>query len=168
MFLSRAFGFRPVQTNQRKTSCKLLLTNQLPPFSWGGLTYNNLASNPVIPPAIVRTDSTPDGNKHFAGACNTLHLIVSKGVLDALHDFQDEIRVSNANRDDERHDALLSRLEWEIGKTCVFRTIRLSTDLGRGCGVPGSAVMTTPVDRADVHSPRRLCQGGRLVLGLQP
>jgi hypothetical protein len=65
---------------------------------------------------IVGTDSTPNGNKLFAEACNTLHLIASKGVLDALHDFQDEIRVSNTNRNDERHDALLSRLEWEIRK----------------------------------------------------
>ena len=63
---------------------------------------------------IVGTDSTPEGKKQFARACNTLHLIASKGVLDALHDFLDEISVSNVNRNDERHDALLSRLEWEI------------------------------------------------------
>lgn len=63
---------------------------------------------------IVGTDSTLEGNRRFAAACNSLHLIASKGVLDALHDFQDEIRVSNPSRDDDRHDALLSRLEWEI------------------------------------------------------
>jgi len=63
---------------------------------------------------IVGTDSTPEGNRRFASACNTLHLIASQGVIAALHNFQDEIRVSNANKDDERHDALLSRLEWEI------------------------------------------------------
>lgn len=63
---------------------------------------------------IVGTDSTPEGNRDFAAACNTLHLIASKGVLDALHDFQDEIRISNANPNVEKHDALLSRLEWKI------------------------------------------------------
>jgi hypothetical protein len=63
---------------------------------------------------IVGTDSTPDGNRRFASASNTLHLIASKGVLDALHHFQDEIGVSNTSRDDRRHDELLSRLEWEI------------------------------------------------------
>ena len=63
---------------------------------------------------IVGTDSTPEGVRHFAGACNTLQLIGSKGVLDALHAFQDEIRVSNTSRDDDQHDLLLSRLEWEI------------------------------------------------------
>ena len=63
---------------------------------------------------IVGTDSTPEGNRGFAAACNTIHLIASQGVIKALHAFQDEIRVSNASKDDVRHDALLSRLEWEI------------------------------------------------------
>jgi hypothetical protein len=63
---------------------------------------------------IVGTDSTAEGNRRWASACNTLHLIASKGVLDALHAFQDEIRVSNTSRSSDRHDALLSRLEWEI------------------------------------------------------
>lgn len=52
--------------------------------------------------------------RNFASACNTVHLIASKGVLDALHGYQNEISVSNANRDDATHDRLLSRLEWEI------------------------------------------------------
>jgi hypothetical protein len=63
---------------------------------------------------IVGTDSTSEGNRRFASACNTLHLIGSKGVLNALHHFPDEIRVSNRSRDVDRHDELLSRLEWEI------------------------------------------------------
>jgi hypothetical protein len=62
----------------------------------------------------VGTDLSPEGNRRFASACNTLHLIGSKGVLEALHHFQDEIRVSNSSRDDDRHDALLSNLVWEI------------------------------------------------------
>jgi hypothetical protein len=63
---------------------------------------------------VVGTDFTPEGSRRFASACNTLHLIGSKGVLEALHHFQDEIRVSNTRRDDDRHDELLARLEWEI------------------------------------------------------
>jgi len=43
-------------------------------------------------------------------------LIASQGVIAALHDFQTEVSVSNTNKDDDRHDALLSRLEWEIGE----------------------------------------------------
>lgn len=63
---------------------------------------------------IVGTDSTPEGNRRFALACNTLHLIAPRGVLDSLHVFQDEIRVSNANRSVDKHDELLSRLLWEM------------------------------------------------------
>jgi hypothetical protein len=36
---------------------------------------------------IVGTDSTPEGNRRFVSASNTLHLIGSKGVLEALHHF---------------------------------------------------------------------------------
>jgi len=35
-------------------------------------------------------------------------------VIAALHDFQTEVSGSNTNKDDDRHDALLSRLEWSI------------------------------------------------------
>jgi hypothetical protein len=63
---------------------------------------------------IVGTDATAEGNRRFAAACNTLHLIASQGVLEALHSFQDETRVSNPDKSDERHDELLARLEWEI------------------------------------------------------
>jgi len=63
---------------------------------------------------IVGTDSTPEGNRSFAKASNTLHLIGSKGVLAALHAYQDEIRDSNQNKSAEKHDALLSKLIWEI------------------------------------------------------
>jgi hypothetical protein len=70
---------------------------------------------------IVGTDSTPEGNRHFAEARNTLHLLASQRVLAALHDFQDEIRISNPHRSDESHDALLSRLVWEIREDLGMR-----------------------------------------------
>ena len=40
---------------------------------------------------IVGTDSTPEGNRRFATTSNTMHLLASKSVIDALHDFQNEI-----------------------------------------------------------------------------
>jgi hypothetical protein len=64
----------------------------------------------------VGTDSTPEGNRAFAKSCNTLHLIGSRGALAALHAYQNEIRVSNPDKSDERHDELLLRLVWEIRK----------------------------------------------------
>ncbi len=65
---------------------------------------------------IVGTDASPKGNRRFASACNTVYLIASPGVLEALHRFRTETGVSNPNTSQERHDALLSRLEWEIRK----------------------------------------------------
>jgi|SRR5271165_5074604 len=58
----------------------------------------------------VGTDSTPEGNRSFAKACNTLHLIGTKGVIAAPHAYQDEIRVSNPSHSAVTHDALLSKL----------------------------------------------------------
>jgi hypothetical protein len=63
---------------------------------------------------IVGTDTTPEGNRRFAAACNAILLIAPTPALNALYAFQDEIRVSNLDRSVERHDALLSRLIWEI------------------------------------------------------
>jgi hypothetical protein len=63
---------------------------------------------------IVGSDSTPEGQQSFAKASNTLHLIGSKGVIEALHHSQDGIKTSNRKLSDERHDTLLSRLIWEI------------------------------------------------------
>jgi hypothetical protein len=68
---------------------------------------------------IVGTDSTPEGNRRLAAACNTLHLVASQGVIVALHEFQDEIRVSNANRDSDRHDALYHGCNGKYGRTCA-------------------------------------------------
>jgi hypothetical protein len=76
---------------------------------------------------IVGTDSTPEGNRAFAKASNTLHLIGSKGVLEALHAYQTEIRVSNPDPSVELQYELLSRLVWEIRKDArIPKTATLS------------------------------------------
>jgi len=63
---------------------------------------------------IMSSTSTPEGQVRFSEACNTLHLIGSRGVLQALHDFQDKTRSSGPPISMEEHDRLLSRLLWEI------------------------------------------------------
>jgi hypothetical protein len=63
---------------------------------------------------IVGSDSTPEGQKLFARACNNLSLIASQEVLTALHAFQHEIRKSNPEPSIERHDALLKKLMLSI------------------------------------------------------
>jgi hypothetical protein len=59
--------------------------------------------------SIVGSDASPDGHRRFAQACNTVQLVASKQVIEALHDFRDEIAGSNPRRSKERHDELLSR-----------------------------------------------------------
>lgn len=81
---------------------------------WRKYKYEQFKEFLIALSGIVGTDSTPDGSRDFARASNTLHLIGATGVLAALHAFQGEIRVSNPNKSAARHDALLSRLIWEI------------------------------------------------------
>jgi len=55
---------------------------------------------------------SPEDLARFTAACNTLHLAASKGALDALHDFQDDLM----SRGGQRQHELLSRLAWELRK----------------------------------------------------
>ena len=93
---------------------------------------------------IVGTDSTPAGNQRFAVACNTLNLIASKAVTTALHEFQDEIRVSNTNRSRTRHDALLSRLIWEIRADLGIPGTPAVTEFAAGLWCSGAADAVKP------------------------
>ncbi|MGD0546626.1 MAG: hypothetical protein ABR991_02215 [Terracidiphilus sp.] len=83
---------------------------------WRKYKYEQYKEFMVSVGSIAGTDSTPEGNRSFAKASNTLHLIGTKGVIVALHAYQDEIRSSNSKHSVEIHDALLSKLIWEIRK----------------------------------------------------
>lgn len=65
---------------------------------------------------IVSGESTPEGQRAFSRACNKLNLIAPQAVIKALQDFQQEIKVTNATRSNERHDKLMSRLFYEMRK----------------------------------------------------
>ena len=62
----------------------------------------------------VGSDSTDERQGAYTEACNTLNLIGTKGILDALREFRDETGPSNPHKSLEKHDRLLSRLIWEI------------------------------------------------------
>ncbi|WEF23972.1 hypothetical protein [Paracoccus sp. S3-43] len=60
-------------------------------------------------------DATPiEAKMRFATSVNNLHLVGSPGVIKSLHQFIDEIAVSNDNRTQSKHDELWSALVWEI------------------------------------------------------
>ena len=50
----------------------------------------------------------------FAQSTNTVQLVASRQVIEALHAFRDEISASNVNRSPDKHDALLSTLIREM------------------------------------------------------
>ncbi|MGD0186618.1 MAG: hypothetical protein ABSC25_15385 [Roseiarcus sp.] len=64
--------------------------------------------------AIVGSDATPEGHLRFAQSTNTVQLVASRQVIEALHAFRDEISASNVNRSPDKHDALLSTLIREM------------------------------------------------------
>ncbi len=83
---------------------------------WRKYNYEQYKEFMISISGIVGGDSTPEGNRVFAKACNNLHLIGSKGVIVALHAYQDQIRASNLNHLATIEEALLSKLVWEIRK----------------------------------------------------
>ena len=65
---------------------------------------------------IISGEATPEGQRTFARACNKLNLVAPQAVVKALQDFQQEIKVSNTKRSNQRHDELMSRLFYEMRK----------------------------------------------------
>lgn len=63
---------------------------------------------------IAEPQPQRESQVRFATAVNNLHLVGAPGVIRELHALCDEIKVSNLNKSQERHDALWSRLVWEI------------------------------------------------------
>jgi len=66
--------------------------------------------------SIISGESTSEGQRSFARACNRLNLIAPQAVVKALQDFQQEIKVSNTKRSTERHDQFMSKLFYEMRK----------------------------------------------------
>lgn len=62
----------------------------------------------------VEGDSTPDGQRAYAKACNNLLLFAPVSVLEAMEAFRNETKESNPNRSFEKHDLLLAKLLLEI------------------------------------------------------
>jgi hypothetical protein len=90
--------------------------------------------------SIVGMDATPEGHRRFAQACNTVQLIASKQVIKRLHNFRDEISISNAkNRSQEKHDELLSALIRDIRADLGISPISNPTDLSIRLWVSGVA-----------------------------
>jgi hypothetical protein len=70
---------------------------------------------------IIEGESTSEGLRSFAKACNNLLLFAPQSVSEALDQFKSEIRISNKNKSQEKHDRLLAVLLIEIRKDLKIR-----------------------------------------------
>lgn len=59
---------------------------------------------------VVGSDATPEGQRRWARATNTIGLVASQQVLLMLREFQDAIAKSNPNPSVEAHDHALTQL----------------------------------------------------------
>ena len=64
------------------------------------------------------TDSeiSDEGEINFAKACNDLHALAPHAVLKSLHEYQEQIRISNHNQSVELKQATLNKLIYEMRK----------------------------------------------------
>jgi hypothetical protein len=63
---------------------------------------------------VVGERSTAQSQARYSDAVNLMTLVAPPVVLEALYEFQDEIRVSNPNKSQKRHDETLAALLREI------------------------------------------------------
>lgn len=106
---------------------------------------------------IVVGDSTPEGQRIFTQACNTLNLIGSAGVLAALRAFRYETGPSNPHKSLAKHDELLSRLIWEIRQDVDILKLPRSLSSPRTYGAQGlrmrAKVRISPAREASQGAP---------------
>ncbi len=57
-----------------------------------------------------------EANEHFSLATNTICLVAPQYVVTALMEFHDEVKFSNPNKSQEKHDLLLKKLLLAIRK----------------------------------------------------
>ncbi len=63
---------------------------------------------------VISGETTTEGQRMFASACNKLNLVAPQPVIEALREFQQEIKITNPDKSQDRHDKLMSRLFYQI------------------------------------------------------
>jgi len=65
---------------------------------------------------VISGETTPEGQRFFAKACNNLNLVAPQTVIEALQQFQQQIKISNPDKSQDKHDLLMSKLFFEMRK----------------------------------------------------
>lgn len=63
---------------------------------------------------ITDCEKSPEGDIKFAKACNDLHALACSAVLDALHQYQDNMALSNTTSSLEQKQVALNKLVFEM------------------------------------------------------
>lgn len=95
---------------------------------WRKYKYEQYKEFMVTISVIGASYATSESHRAFAKSCNILHLIGSRGVLDVLHAFQNEIKSSNPSHSAAEQSALLSKLVWEVRKDIEIPGTTQATD----------------------------------------
>lgn len=77
---------------------------------WRKLKFNQYQEFVLALSGIVRERATPDGQRRYADALNSMALVAPYNVLTALRAFQKETSYRNDRKNDEKHDFLLDTL----------------------------------------------------------
>lgn len=87
---------------------------------------------------VTTGETTIEGQRAFALACNKLNLIAPQAVLRALQAFQQEIKIINNKRSQETHDKLMSSVFLETRRDLGTATRDEDTEFLFGFWAPGA------------------------------
>ena len=82
--------------------------------SWRKLKLDHYKEFVSALSGVVGRRSSTDSQARYSDAVNMMTLVAPPPVLHALYQFQDEIRVSNSNKSQARHDQSLTTLLVQI------------------------------------------------------
>jgi hypothetical protein len=77
---------------------------------WRKLKFGQYQEFILALSGVVRERATPETQRRYADAVNSMNLVAPMAVLEALRTFQKEISLLNNSRNDDRHDQLLGIL----------------------------------------------------------
>jgi hypothetical protein len=77
---------------------------------------------------ITDSEKSDEGEIAFAKACNDLHLLSSKPVINALHEYQKEMSTKNINSTPESRKLTQENLIYEIRRDLKIKPTEKRTD----------------------------------------
>lgn len=77
---------------------------------WRKMKFSQYQEFVLALSGVVRERATPDTQRRYADAVNSMSLVATVKVLNAMNEFQNEISYMNEDRSDKKHDKFLNIL----------------------------------------------------------